>query len=87
MANSAAEIRATEITPASWFTGLIGVFQGDSIGIMRKDNSATEVLPIPFRRIRDIHPESLHNLQPGEWVILFNVHDRPSAPTPLPQVK
>jgi hypothetical protein len=82
-------VSVTELTPVSWFTGLTGVFKGDSVGIMGKDNSAIEVLPIPFRKFKDVHSVSEHPLVPGKWVTIFNIRDQqnPATATPLPQLK
>ncbi len=80
-------VSVTELTPASWFTGLVGVFQGDSLGIMGKDNSVTEVVPIPFRKFKNVHSVSENPLQPGKWVTIFNIHDRPTVGPALPGQK
>lgn len=83
-------INITELTPASWFTGLVGFLEGkgDAIGIVRKNNTVREIVPNPFRKFENVHEVSIHHFQPGEWVTIYNVHDQHPATTPsLPQVK
>lgn len=82
-------VSVTELTAASWFTGLTGMFKGDSIGIMGKENSVTEILPFPLRKFKNVHSVSEHSLAPGKWVTIFNFPDEqnPTTATPPPQLK